>query len=399
MRGKRTANAVPILSRISMVAIAVSAAAMIVVFSVFNGLEGIVKDLYKAFYPDVKITAARGKFFAADPARMDTLRKIQGIQQVSTVIEDNVLANSVLGEQKVVSLKGIDNNYFAVNEVGQYISLGEDTVSMGHPYTAIAGARVLNELGADVTNIFSKIELFYLNTSITNPESNPTAAYESLILHPAGMFTVGDEFDSKYVLAPLPLVQQLFGAPGKYSSIEIKTLPGRADKVREEIQKLFGGAFKIETRFEQNRTMYLIMSAEKWAIYAILLLVLFIAAFNMVGALSMLVLEKKKDIAILRAMGATDSSIRKIFLAEGVLWSLTGGVIGIVLGCLVCWVQQKYGLVKIAGSNFLVENYPVEIQIADVTLVLVTIISVGLLASWYPAVRATSVVEPSLKSS
>lgn len=398
MRGKRTANVVPILSRISMVAIAVSAAAMIVVLSVFNGLEGMVKDMYKVFFPDIRVTSAHGKFFPIDKDRLNTLHKLPGVEYVSTIIEDNALANSVVGEQKIVLLKGIDRSYFDVNEVRDYITEeGEDSVSMGHPYTAIAGQRILNDLGADVTNIFSNIELFYLNTSIKNPEADPASAFESLNIHPAGQFVVGDEFDSKYVLAPLPLVQKLFSAQGKFSSIEIKVKPEHTEQAKREIQQLFGNAFKVETRFEQNKTMYLIMSFEKWAIYAILLLVFIIAAFNMVGALSMLVLVKKKDIAILRAMGATDPSIRKIFLAEGVLWSLAGGVTGILLGTMVCIIQQKFGLVRIGGDSLMAQFYPVRLKFTDYLLVLATIIGAGLLAAWYPAVRATTTVEPSLK--
>jgi lipoprotein-releasing system permease protein len=271
-------------------------------------------------------------------------------------------------------------------------------VSMGHPYTAIAGARILNDLGADVTNIFSNIELFYLNPAVTNPEANPTAAYQSLTLHPAGEFTVGDEFDDKYILAPLPLVQDLFRQPGLYSSIEIKTQPGAAASTIKQLQDLFGTTFKVESRYQQNGTMYMIMNAEKWAVYAILVLVLLISSFNMVGALSMLVLEKKKDIAILRAMGALPPAIRKIFLVEGLLWALVGGIAGIALGCIVCVIQQRFAIVKLAGSNFVVDAYPVEIQLRDIALVFLTIVTVGLLAAWYPSVRATTVAEPSLKS-
>jgi len=160
---------------------------------------------------------------------------------------------------------------------------------------------------------------------------------------------------------------------------------------------LLGGMYKVETRYEQNRTMYMVMNAEKLAIYAVLLLVLFIASFNMVGALSMLVLEKKKDIAILRAMGAPPEAIRMIFMIEGVLWSFVGGVIGIVLGCSICLLQQKFGFVSL-GHSFVVDAFPVEIQWRDIVLDMVTLLTVGLLISWYPALRATKITDPTLKS-
>jgi lipoprotein-releasing system permease protein len=396
LRGKRSANAVPILSRISMVAIAVSSAAMIIVFSVFNGLEFLVKDLYNSFYPDIKISAARGKFFGMDAAKLAAIKQVSGVRNITTVIEDNVFADNH-GQQKVITLKGIDRNYFNVNDIKQYIVQGADSVSQGRPYTAIAGQHIANELGADVNNVFSSIELFYPNPAITNPEADPLNAYQSLKLHPAGTFQMQDEFDSKYVLAPLTLAQELFHEKGRYSSVEISADPGSADKIKERLQHLLGPGWKTETRFEQNRTLYMVMGAEKWAIYAILILVLLIASFNMVGALSMLVLEKRKDIAILRTMGAESGTIRKIFLLEGALWSLTGGLAGIILGCAVCLAQQRYGFIKLSGA-FLVDAWPVRLQMQDIALVMATILLVGLLASLYPSFRSTNTVDPSLKS-
>ena len=395
LRGKRSANAVPILSRISMVAIAVSSAAMIIIFSVFNGLESVVKDLYKAFYPDIKISVARGKFFSMDAAKLTAIKQISGVQNITTVIEDNVFANNH-DQQKVIMLKGIENNYFKVNDVRQYIVQGDDSVSSGEPYTAIVGLRIMNELGADVNNL-TYIMLYYPNPAITDPGADPMSAFQSLKLHPAGVFRIQEEFDSKYILAPLSLVQDLFHEPGRYSSVEISADPGATANIKKQLQQMLGSTLRVETRYEQNRTMYMVMGAEKWAVYAILLLVLLIASFNMVGALSMLVLEKQKDIAILRAMGAIPSTIRKIFLLEGMLWSLAGGVSGILLACGICLAQQKFGFVKLGGS-FLVDAYPVKIQFADLLLVIVTILMVGLLTSWYPSFRATKATDPTLKS-
>ncbi|MFI5195944.1 MAG: ABC transporter permease [Chitinophagales bacterium] len=396
LRGKRSANAVPILSRISMVAIAVSSAAMIMVFSVFNGLESVVKDMYKAFYPDIRITVARGKFFQLDTAKLNTIKHINGVRNMTTVLEDNVFVNNN-NQQKVITLKGIDNNYFNVNEVTQYIEAGDDSVSAGQPYTAIVGQSTMKELAADVNNIYSYIELLYVNPAVTNPEANPLSAFQSLKLHPAGVFRIGDEFDGKYILAPLSLVQNLFFAKGRYSSIEISAVPGAVNDIKKQLEQLLGAACKVETRYEQNKSIYLVMSAEKWAIYAILVLVLLIASFNLVGALSMLVLEKQKDIAILKAMGAQSSAIRKIFLLEGVLWAMTGGIAGILLGAGVSLLQQKYGFVKVGGA-FLIDAYPVKLKLSDFALVFVTILLVGLLTAWYPSMRATKVSDPTLKS-
>jgi lipoprotein-releasing system permease protein len=396
MRGKRSANAVPILSRISMVAIAVSSAAMIIIFSVFNGLESVVKDTYKAFYPDLKISPIRGKFFPVDTAYLHRVRGLTGVRDITTVIEDKVFAVNN-DQQNIITLKGIENNYLKVNDLEQYLLTGSaDTVSMGHPYTAIAGEHILNQLGTDI-NTLSYIVLNYANPEVINPGADPMSAIISLKLHPAGVFRVSDEFDSKYVLAPLPLVQTLFHQAGHCSAIEIKADQPYIESLKEQLGKLAGKGYKVETRFEQNKTMYMVMGAEKWAVFAILVLVLLIATFNMVGALAMLVLQKQKDIAILKAMGAQPSTIRSVFLLEGVLWSLTGGLAGIIIGSGVCLLQQKFGFIKLGGS-FLVDAYPVKIQAPDILLVITTILTVGLLVSWYPALRSTRAVDPSLKS-
>ena len=352
--------------------------------------------MYKAFYADIKITATRGKFFPVDTSRLNAIKHIDGVQNVTTEIEDNVFAVNN-DQQKVITLIGIENDYFKVNDLAQYIFDGDTVVSIGHPYTAIAGADIMNELGLDI-NTLSTLTVNYPNPEITNQDLDPTSAIGSLDLHPAGVFKVGDEFDGRYVLAPLPLVQALFHQKGRCSSIEIKADPGTVTDIQKQLQTMLGSAFRVETRYEQNKTLYMAMGTEKLAIYAILVLVLLIASFNMVGALSMLVLQKQKDIAILRAMGALPATIRTIFLLEGVLWSLIGGLSGILTGCIICLLQQKFGIVKLSGSSFVVDAFPVAIQWQDILRVIATITAVGLLISWYPAMRATRVVDPSLKS-
>lgn len=396
LRGKRSGNAVPILSRISMVAIAVGSGALIILFSVFNGFESLVKDLYKAFYPDIKITAAKGKFFSVDSSMLYKLGHVPDVAATSTVIEDNVLANS--GDQQIVgTIKGIDKNYFKVNDLKPYIVEGDDSLSSTYP-GAIMGTHIADLMGADVKNVFSSVMFYYPNTKLTNPALDPEAAFQSLKLKPEGIFKVQDEFDSKYVLASLPLVQNLFNESGKISSIEIRLQNGiTPENVKRQLQKILGPSFKVETRFQQNKTLYMVMRTEKWAVYAILLLVLLIASFNMVGALSLLILEKQKDMAILRAMGAMPSSIRQIFLIEGVLWALTGGLGGLLLGTLLCVGQQQFGWIKIGGS-FIIDAYPIQLQWPDFVLVIITIILVGVLAAWYPAWRAAKTEIPSLKT-
>lgn len=400
LRGKRSANAVPVLSRISMVAIGVGACAMIILFSVFNGFEGLVKDLYKAFYPELKITAAKGKFYRLDDKAWQELNEIQGVCAVSRVIEDIVLLNSSSDQKRVATIKGVDAQYFKVNNVAPYVTEGECKLAVAPVQTAIAGSQLLAQLGLDVNNVFSVMEVFYPNPKATPAEvmQSPDKAFRSIRLRPDGSFTVQDDFDGKYVLADIGLVQGLLQEEGKYSSVEIAVKKGAdINDVKEKIVQALGTGYLVQTRFEQNKTLYMIMRSEKWAVYGILVLVLMIAAFNMVGALSLLVLEKQKDIGILKAMGAGNSQISRLFLAEGALWALLGGGTGLLLGLLVCLGQMQFGWIKLGGS-FIIEAYPVRLQLTDFIVVLVTILAIGLLAAWFPAARAARVSGISLKS-
>ncbi|RYD58351.1 MAG: ABC transporter permease [Sphingobacteriales bacterium] len=397
MRGKRSANAVPILSRISMVAIAIGTCAMIVLFSVFNGFELLVRDLYKAFYPELRITAVKGKFFPITEEERLRIQQVRGIKDISYVLEDNILLNSN-DEQRVATVKGIDRKYFDVNNIRPFLIDGSDSVTAYPAPTAIVGMQLHNEMGLDVHNVFSILTLYYPNAKSDNLTLDPQSAFQSLKLKPDGIFQVQEEFDGRYLLASLDLVQNLMQAEGQFSSLELSLKDGEdAEDVKEDLEKALGQKYKIETRFEQNRTLYMVMRTEKWAVYAILLLVLLIASLNMIGALSLLVLEKRKDMAILSTMGAQPSTIRSIFVSEGILWSMTGGVAGLLLGTALCLGQQHFQWIKMQGS-FIIEAYPVTMQWQDFVLILVTIIIVGLLAAWVPAKRASKAEAPSLRS-
>ena len=394
MRGKRSANAVPVLARISMIAIAVSSAAMIVIFSVFNGLEGMVKDLYKGFYPDVKITVNKGRFFPLTAQQLAAVAKMPGVERFATVIEGNAIVNNPnINEQKVIMLKGIDNSYLLVNDIRASIT-GDDTVSSGELPTAIGGVKILNSLGVDINNVFSRFDIYYANPESALITDNP----ESITVHPAGAFRISDDFDDQYILAPLQLVQKLFHQTNKYTSLEIKIAPGADEnKVVKNLENFFGSNYTVATRYQQNKTMYMVMRSEKWAIYAIWVMVLLVASVNMIGALSMLVLEKQKDMAILKTMGVQSQTVRAIFLLEGILWALTGGIIGLGLGSIICVLQQQFGIISVGGS-FLMDAYPVAMSATDFLLVLLTVATVGALGAWFPASKAMRIDVPSLRS-
>lgn len=391
LRGKGTANAVPVLSRISMVAIAVSSCAMIILFSVFNGFEGLIDDLYKAFYPDIKITAAKGKFFKPNQSFSKVLFNDEAVANATYVLEDNVLVNTEEGDYLPVTIKGVDDKYFSVNDVKPFINKGNDTLLIdGDLSTAIIGQHIAANLGIDVDNVFARIMVYSPNAQMDVGNTSPTNAFRSMLFKPDGVFMVQEEFDAKYILAPLSKVQELLGQSTQVSSIEIKLKADYAnEQFKSKIQQALGQNYTVATRYEQNKAVYMVMRSEKWAGYAILLFVLLIASFNMISALSLLVLEKQKDMGILRTMGFLPSKLSKVILLEGVLWALTGGIIGLVLGLILCWLQTHFGLIKIQGA-FIIDAYPVSVKWTDTLVVLITVSAVGFVAALYPASRVAS---------
>lgn len=380
-----------------MLALAVGSGAMIILFSVFNGFEGLIKSLYTAFSPEIRIEPTKGKFFQLSPATFQAVAQTPGVQYAARVLEDNVLL-SVNDLQRIATLKGVDENYARVNNLKPYIYAGRERVATQLFPTALVGLHIANELGLDVDNIFIRLMVFYPNGDAQPGGLSPAAAFNEVELKPDGIFRVQEEVDRKYVLAPLSSVQQLFGAPGAYSSLDMKLEPG-ADPaaVRDRLQRLMGDRFRVLTRYEQNKTLFSVMASEKWVAYALLSLVLLIASFNMVAALGLLVLEKKKDMSMLRAMGATERQVRAVFLYEGLLWSIFGGGSGMLVGLALCMAQSRFGWIKLQGQ-FIIESYPVAIRSMDVWVIAITVVVIGLCASVFPALKATRTEDASLKS-
>jgi lipoprotein-releasing system permease protein len=386
-RGKKSAQAINIISWISIGAIAVSSAAMIVLFSVFNGLEGTVRDMYSAFNPEIKVTAAKGKFFNVTAAQKSAINKIEGVDVAAYSLEDMVLLNGN-DEQKVGTLKGVDENWFKVCKLDSFMIEGTASWQGHEAYTpAITGLDISMSLGIDIKNAFSGLKIYYPRKG-ANISEDPVTALNSIVVKPEGTFRIQEEFDGQYVLVPLKAAQHLLDVEDKISSIEIKrNIKGSEALIKKELVNILGKGVIIENRFEQNKTFFMIMRGEKWAVYAILLMVLLIASFNMIGSLSMVVLEKKKDIAILKSMGARSSLIRTIFISEGGLLALVGGLIGILTGTLLCLGQQYFGWISFP-DGFIINAYPVAMQADDFILVMSTALAVGLLASLYPALKA-----------
>jgi len=386
-RGKRSIQAINIISWISVGAIAVSAAAMIILFSVFNGLEDKIKEMFTSFYPDLKIEKESGKFFALSQNQKQQLAQLKGITYLSYSLEDMVLlANEE--EQKPAMLKGIDKAWFAISGMDSFMLEGEAKWTAPLPYDqVIVGLSIASSLSLDVKDAFVSLNIYYPRQG-ANLSQNPESALKKLSVKPTGLFHIQEEFDGQYVLIPLNTAQDLFERPNEYSSVEIKTNGAVSEeKLKKSLSEIFGTGYHVENRFQQNKTLFMIMQSEKWAVYFILLLVLVIASFNMIGSLSMLVLEKKKDIVILKSMGARPDLIRLVFLFEGGLLAFSGGFLGILIGFLICLGQQYFGWIELP-DGFAMSAYPVSFQFTDFFLVIVTALVVGILAAWYPAEKA-----------
>lgn len=396
-KSKKTTNAVNIIAWISVTAIAVGAGALIVVLSVFNGFEDLVKGLYGDFYADVRIAPASGKTMQLNTVQLEKIKQTTGVLQTSLVAEEKALLSNGDNNQSIVFVKGVDENYTSTNNLTKHILRGVFDAGKADVPKLIIGAGIENATGIDPLRPGLPATIYLPNKKAENLNS-VNEAFNSYSLHASGTFLVQQEFDNKYVFTNLAFIKFMLDmGADEYSSVELKTDSSKTDKTAQQLQTLLGSKYKVETRYQQNKSLYTVMKMEKWVIYGILSLILVVAAFNMIGALTMLVLEKQKDIAVLKAMGASNFTVRNIFLNEGFLLAGIGGLAGILLASLICWLQLKFHLIKLQGGSFIIDYYPVKLNLFDFVLVIGTILFVALLASWIPA-RKASVQEFSLKS-
>ncbi|SFD28097.1 lipoprotein-releasing system permease protein [Chitinophaga sp. CF118] len=388
-RAKKSTNAINIISWVSVTAIAVGAGALIIILSVFNGFEGLVKSLYSSFYPSVKVNAISGKTIHLTDQQLKQIAGLGSVSQITQVVEEKAVLRYGEGDQTIAILKGVDSNYNKVAEVDKSIARGRFDTGDEMAYRAVFGIELEMALGVDVERSLIPITVYLPRHNVSSTVL-PEDALSSGILYPAGSFAIQQEFNSKYVITNIAFMRQLLEMDrNEMSALEIRGKPGVDDNVLKGIIiKTLGAGYKVETRYEQNLALYAIMQTEKWAVYVIMSFILVIAAFNMIGSLYMLVMEKQKDITILKAMGARSKLITGIFLAEGLIIAGIGTMIGFGISILFCLAQQRFGLIKLEGTSFLVSAYPVSMHMADFLLVSVTIIVIGVAASWYPARRA-----------
>ncbi|GAA0528268.1 FtsX-like permease family protein [Chitinophaga japonensis] len=389
-RAKKSTHAINIIAWVSVAAIAIGAGALIVILSVFNGFEGLVKSLYSSFYPAVKISPVTGKTISLTRAQLDEISSLPGVASFSEVIEEKAVLR--FGEDQTIAvLKGVDSHYNQVAAVKDKIVRGRFDVGDDLAYRAVLGIELEAALGVDVERSMVPVDVYVPRRS-AGSFMVPNEALNSGVLYPAGTFAIQQEFNSKYVITHIDFMRKLLELqPDQMSALEIATTADAdANALRNRLQAALGEQFKVQTRYEQNQALYAIMQTEKWAVYIILSFILVIAAFNMIGSLSMLVIEKQKDITILKAMGARYRLVLRIFLAEGLIIAGIGAALGFGLGTLVCVLQQQFGIIRLEGTSFLVDAYPVSMHPSDFLLVSATIIIIGLAASWYPAKKAAA---------
>ncbi len=379
-------QAINIVSWISMGAVALSTTAMIVLFSVYNGLESYVKGMYTAFYPEVKVSPQKGKFFDIPESKIKALRQIKGVAAVGFSAEDMALLEGH-DHQKVVRLKGVDNEWFKANEMEKHINTGTASWPETSDIPSNIGVNIVAEMGIEVQNPFQKIQLYYPKSNASFSGLDAASALKSLAVAPYASFQIQPELDGQFFLIPLTAAQGFFDVNHKISAIEISlNQPKLSSDVIANVKKIMGSDFEVLSRIEQNKTLFMATEMEKWMIYGILLMVLIISSFNMVGALSMLAIEKKLDVSVLKSMGASAQTIRKTFLNLGLLIACAGAIIGIILGLIIVLAQMQWGFIQM-GDGFM-EAYPVELQTKDFIIVCITVIAVGLGAAWYPAHKA-----------
>ena len=386
-KAKKSTNAINIISWVSVSAIILGTASLIVVMSVFNGLEQLVRSLYSSFYTDVRISPASGKFMRVPHTSLMKLVQTGGVIGYALTVEDQALLQYNNSLQPVM-LKGVDDQYRNINGLSKNIFKGEYQLGSPEQPAAVLGSGIENSLEIEADRALTPMTVYLFRSGQINP-ADPESAVHSEPLLSSGTFRIQEDFDDRYVITNLGFMQRMLGLDSnQYGAIEIAVRDGFANKeLKSSLQAIFGTGFLVQTRDEQNQTFFGVMKMEKWVIYIVLTIILVVAAFNMVGALTMLVFEKKKDIQVLKALGADNRLIRQIFMNEGLLLGILGGGIGFGLAGLLCWMQVKFKLVPLQG-NFLIDYYPVKLIPGDFILVGTTILIVVLLASWLPARKA-----------
>lgn len=382
---KKSTNAINIISLISVLGVFIGSAALLIILSVFNGFEGLVLSLFNTFSSDIKIEASEGKRF--DPGKEEAFDQIRNMPEVALfteTLEEKALLRYE-GRQHIAALKGVSEDFLSSHALDSAIVGGQAVLLADSMNYAIIGSGVEYYLGMNVA------EHSDLPVSVFTPKRRTSAGF-SLIpagdfkqeeIYVSGVFAVQKEFDEKYALVPLRFMRKLLDEPERVGAIEIMLKEGTdTDDFKSSLRQLLGDGFTVKDRYEQNALLHQLLNTEKWAVYLILTFVLLIAICNIIGSLTMLVIDKKKDISILFSMGASIRQVKRIFITEGLLIAMGGCLTGLLTGALFCFLQKKYGFIAMEGTAF-IDSYPVELKAGDFLLVFSTVFIIAFLAAWF----------------
>lgn len=376
---KKKQNAINIISAISVAGVAIGTTALIVILSVFNGIDLILQKSTDSMTPDLIISPVKGKFANFDSLAYRILLAHSDIDYFNPVVEENALLK--YGDRlKPVVVKGVIPDYGVVTGLQENIIQGEFRLREGDLYASVVGQGVAAELGIGL-NYLTPLVFYYPNKEI----SSLNAALNTESAFPVGFFSSQQGVDNKYIFTDINFARKLFRLDHQISKIEIKLKnPEILKKIKVQLQKISGENFKVEDKYEINRSFYAMMKSEKLVVFLILLFILFIASFNIVGSISMLILDKKEDLATYKALGMTSPKIISVFRTEGNLITYVGAFVGLVLGVLICFLQQTFGFIKLGEGNYIIEAYPVKLVFGDIAFILLTVLLIGYIASYFP---------------
>lgn len=384
---KKSHNAINVISAISVCGVTLATLALVCTLSVFNGFQDLVTTFFTAFDSQLKITAVRGKVFDGQDKRVLQLKKMPDVEVYSESLEDNVMVQ-YQGRQAMAVVKGVEDNFDQLTPIDS-ILFGRGDLLLHDEVVdyAIPGIQLLSTLGSGI-RFLDPLEIYAPRRGAKVNMANPSTAFVTGNLFSSGLvFAVNQEkYDASYILTSIDFARRLFQYTTEVSAINLKLKAGAdTDAVKKHIQDLLGDDFLVQDRYEQQADTYRIMEIEKLISYLFLTFILMIACFNVIGSLSMLIIDKRDDVVTLRNLGASDRQIVRIFLFEGRMISFFGAFAGVVLGLLLCWLQQEYGLIALGSSgSFVVDSYPVSVHASDVLLIFITVLLIGFLSVWYP---------------
>lgn len=385
---KKSTHAINVISLISVLGVAVATMALVVVLSGFNGFSDLVASFFTNFDPQLKIEATKGKAMPADDPLLVKVKHLPGVEVATECVQDQALA-VYHDKQAMVTVKGVEDNFDSLTHISNILyGDGDFTLHVANLQYGVIGIRLAQDLGTGVT-WQDYLQIYAPQREGQYDASNPTNAFvKDSLVSPGALFQVKQsKYDQGYVITSIDFARRIFNRQGEITSLELRMKPGvDIDNAKEEIQAMVGDKYKVLDRYEQQADTFNIMRIEKLFAYVFLTFILMVACFNIIGSLSMLIIDKKNDVITLRNLGATDGQIRRIFLFEGRMISAAGAVIGIVLGLTLCWLQQTYGLVQLGdqAGNFVVNAYPISVHPEDILLIFLTVILVGWLSVWYP---------------